>query len=292
MRLEPDTDGDTEVGTERASLAALATPPVAGSDAGRRRRRRAHLAALPRARLRHRRVRRPSAAGRAERGTAGPPTRRPDRARGRARDVPDLRRPLRAVAQPAGTRGREPADRPGGRGGPQPAGVPLRLPALPRRRRRGPSRVVPRQAASGVVPLRGSRPGAVRRAVLGAVPDVPRAPTRVRARAGDPRPAELAAAPPRLAARGRAGALPAGARPPGERHPAAAPRRGRPGPARALHVLRRPADRHGAGPGPAGRARHTGPPLRPTRPSGPRRSTASWPRPSRSSGCSAWPTTP
>ena len=58
----------------------------------------------------------------------------------------------------------EPADgRPGGRGGPQPAGVPLRLPALPRRRRRGAARVVPGQAAPGAGPLRGHRPGAVAR---------------------------------------------------------------------------------------------------------------------------------
>ncbi len=33
VRLEPDADGDAVVGTERTSLAGLATPPVAGSDA-------------------------------------------------------------------------------------------------------------------------------------------------------------------------------------------------------------------------------------------------------------------
>ena len=146
-------------------------------------RRRAHLAALPRARLRHRRARRPSAAGRPQRGPPGPAARRPDRAGGRARHLRHLRRPLRAVAQPARARRREPAGRPGGRGGAQPAGVPLRLPALPRRRRRAAPRVVPGQAAPGAVPLRRTRPGAVRRAVLGAVPDVPRAPARRRARA-------------------------------------------------------------------------------------------------------------
>ena len=32
VRLEPDSDGEAVVGTERASLAGLATPPVAGSD--------------------------------------------------------------------------------------------------------------------------------------------------------------------------------------------------------------------------------------------------------------------
>ena len=32
VRLEPDADGEAVVGTERASLAGLATPPVAGSD--------------------------------------------------------------------------------------------------------------------------------------------------------------------------------------------------------------------------------------------------------------------
>ena len=103
-----------------------------------------------------------------------------------------------------------------------------------------PARVVPGQAAPGAGPLRRARPGAVRRAVLGAVPDVPRAPARRRARAGDPRPAGLAAAPPRLAARRRPRALPAGARPPGQRHPAAAPRGGRPRPARALHAASTP----------------------------------------------------
>ena len=61
-----------------------------------------------------------------------------------------LRRPLRAVAQPARARRREPAGRRRPRWTrrrPQPAGVPPRLPALPRRRRRGAARVVPGQAA-------------------------------------------------------------------------------------------------------------------------------------------------
>ena len=279
--------------TERASLGGPRHAAGRGLRRRHRGRRRAHLAALPRARLRHRRARRPSAAGRPQRGPPGPAARRPDRARGRARHLPHLRRPLRAVAQPARTRGREPAGRPGGRGGAQPAGVPLRLPALPRRRRRGAARVVPGQAAPGARPTTAcptwSRSDALSSALYRMFLAHRRAAAHVpvlldllgwRLRHPDSLPD------------GRPRALPAGARPPGQRHPAAAPRGGRPRPARALHLLRRARDRRRAGAGPAGRARRAGPPLR--RPG--RAGRADRPhrrlRPSRSSGCSGGRTTP
>ena len=97
-----------------------------------------------------------------------------------------LRRPVRAVAQPAGARrGRiRRGSRRRRRSGPQPAGVLLRLPALPRRRHRGAARVVPDQAAAGAGALRRARPGAVTRPGACPVPDVPRPPPRGRARAG------------------------------------------------------------------------------------------------------------
>ena len=87
---------------------------------------------------------------------------------------------------------------PGGRqrgAGAQPAGVPPRVPALARRRRRGAARAVPRPAARRARPLRRARPGRPRRPGAGrrAVPDVPRPPPGPRARAGGARPAAVAA---------------------------------------------------------------------------------------------------
>ena len=84
-----------------------------------------------------------------------------------------------------------------------------------------------------------------------AVPDVPRPPAGPRARAGGARPAAVAAR-----ARGRARRAPPEvreeylrtARPPGHRDPGAPPGRRRPGPAGALPLLRRAADRRRSGP--------------------------------------------
>ena len=89
--------GSTCAALAGAAGRGLATPATRG-------RRRAHLAALPGARLRHRRARRPPAAGRARRGPRGAAARRPGVLAGETRRAADLRRPLRAVAQPARAR--------------------------------------------------------------------------------------------------------------------------------------------------------------------------------------------
>ena len=287
VRLEPDADDDAVSGTERASLAGLATPPVAGSDA-------AAVAADALTSLRYlvlgydideRDARPLLAALNAARQDLPPDD--PTVLEGELAIVPDLRRPLRAVAQPARPRGREPAGRPGGRGGAQPAGVPLRLPALPRRRRRGAARVVPRQAAPGAAPTTGCP-------TWSSPTRCPRRCTGCSSRTGGP----TAHVPVLLDLLGwrlrHPDSLPDDVRERYQRvldHLVSATQLRHPvvgGLARRVRYtcFDAPRDRRRAGAGPAGRARRCWTTSPTTRSSGPRRSTASWPRPIRSSGCS------
>ena len=235
--------------------------------------------------------------------------RRPGRAGRRARHHADLRRPVGAVAQPA-----RPGDlrrraalrrRPGGRlrrDGAQPAGVPLRLPALPRRRRRGPARVVPGPAARRAGALRRRRPASDRAGRRGA--GHARSTGCSSPTAGPAAHVPGGAGPAAVAARARRGlaALPPAAReeylrtprPPGHRHPGAAPGRRRPGPAGALPLLRRAADRRRARPRPGAGARRAGPAATAADPADPGRADRrrSSPPASRSWRCSASGTTP
>ena len=214
----------------------------------------------------------------------------PARAGRRDRRAADLRRPLRAVAQPA----RRPRTR---RQQVDPAGEEARNPqeylyaylrsrdadaeGLPESFRAKLRRALAHYGVPDLEPASGRAvPRALYRMFLAHRRAAAHVPVLLDL-------LQLAAAPPRLAARRRPRALPAGARPPGQRHPAAAPRGRRPRPARALHLLRRPADRRRAGAGPAGRCATSWTTLvrRPGR-AGRADRRASSRRPSRSSACS------
>ncbi len=162
IRLEPDAEGEPVVGTERASLAGLATPPVAGSDA-------TAVAADALTSLRYLVLgydideadARPLLAALSAARQSLPP----DDPTVLAGELATFQIFADLCALSRNRRGPEDESQqvgPRGRGGAQPAGVPLRLPALPRRRRRGPAGVVPRQAAHGALALRGARSRAVR----------------------------------------------------------------------------------------------------------------------------------
>ena len=93
-----------------------------------------------------------------------------------------------------------------------------------------------------------------------ALPDLPGSPPGVRARPGRVGPAAVAAWPAGVAGRRRRPRrVPADHRPAGVGHPVCGTRHRRPGPAGALPLLRRPADRGRASPGPAAGARGTRP---------------------------------
>ncbi len=203
-----DRAGSGTAGQRRPRVRCPGRPERAGRF-GRRparpgvgRRRRAGSPALHGAGLRHRRGRGRTAAEEAGRRASRATGRRSQAAGRRDRDPADLRRHLRAVAEPPGAqrdRSRR-RGRGGRRGRPQPAGVPARLPALRGRRRGGPARVVPDQAAPDPRPLRRHRTGSLARARTGAVPDLPGPPPRGHPRARRGRTAALAAARPGIAA--------------------------------------------------------------------------------------------
>ena len=261
----------------RARVAGRAspTPPVAALRRRHRGRRRAHLAALPRARLRHRRARRPSAAG-------APSTRPARTCRPTTRTVLEGELAIFGIFADLCALSRN-------RRGPEdesqqvdPAGEEARNPqeylyaylrsrdadaeGLPESFRAKLRQALPTTAC----PTWSSSDATV----LGAVPDVPRPPAGRRARAGAPRPAELAAAPPptrcpTTSASATSGCSTTWSAPRSCGTPWSAASPG----ACATRCFDAPRDRRRAGAGPAGRARRAGPARPTTRPSGPRRST-------------------
>ncbi len=170
------------------------------------------------------------------RGDGRQAARRPE---ARARAARTVRRPVRALAQPAGRRDGERRDRP------QRARAPAHLPRIARHGERTGPADVRTEAAQGARPLRRRQPRALAPADVGAAPAVPRA------RAGrDARPRRRGRARPprrRRADRGRAPS----ARPPHRRDAAALPPARRAGSHHPVHDVRRA----GAGAAPGRRLR-------------------------------------